>query len=130
MMKPTGMPDRAWLVCIVLALLSTYDVLAQVSCAEPGPNVAVLSEKELLRRATKRVQPAIPGGFGRIDAVVEVSTLVGTDGKVVCAEAREPSHPLLQKYCEEAAREWRFRPLKQAGSPIQFWGPIRFRIKR
>lgn len=129
-MKPIGMPRRAWVVWIILALLGSSDVLAQGACLEPGPKVAVLSEKELLRRATRRVEPGIPGGFGRIDGSVEVSALVGTDGKVVCAEAREPSHPLLRKYCEDAAREWRFCPLKKKGIPTQFWGPIRFRIKR
>ncbi len=129
-MKPRRISRRALAVCALLVLLCSPGLLAQVPCTESDPNAVALSEKELLSRTTKRVQPAVPGGFGRIDARIEVFILVGTDGKVVCARAREPSHPLLRKYCEEAARAWRFRPLKKDGAPVEFSGPIRFRIKR
>lgn len=129
-MKPNWIQRQSWVICAVLVLAYSSVVLAQVACTEAGANAAILSEKELLRRATKRVQPVVPGGFGRIDAEIEVLVLVGADGKVVCAEARERSHPLLRKYCEDAARDWRFRPLKKDGTPVEFAGPIRFRIKR
>jgi len=129
-MKPTGMPLRAWAICATLWLLCPPGVLAQSTCSESGAKAVAVSEKEFLRRATKRVQPALPGGFGRIVAEIEVFVLVGTDGKVVCAEAREPSHPLLRKYCEDAARGWHFRRMRKDGGPVEYRGPIRFRIKR
>ena len=123
---------RLWIrlsMCALLVLVSAVIGLAQVSCAESATTAATLTEKAILKRATKRPQPAVPGGFGRIDAQIEVVVVVGIDGKVSCAQAKEPSHPLLRKYCEDAARNWEFRPLKKHGAAVSFKGPIRFRIR-
>lgn len=113
-----------------LALVSVSIALGAGPCAESAATATTMSEKALLKRATKRAEPAVPGGFGRIDALIEVVVVVGTDGKVSCAEAAEPSHPLLRKYCEDAARAWEFRPLKKGGTAVRVTGPIRFRIRR
>jgi hypothetical protein len=102
----------------------------QVSCREVATNVVALNKEAILKRAVKRVEPEIPGGFGRIDGRIEVFVLVGTDGKVVCAEALEPSHPILRRYCEDAARKWEFRTLRKAKLLVQFKGVISFRLRR
>ena len=81
-------------------------------------------------RAVSRVQPNIPGGFGRIDGVVIVQAIIGTEGKVLCAKVIEPAHPLLAQRCEEALTQWQFRPLKKKGRLVVFTGPVRFHIKR
>lgn len=130
-MRPRRASRRLWILCSVLWIVAApLNVLAQRTCGESGAEAVSLSEKEMLQRAKKRVQPAVPGGLGRIDADVEVFVVVGNDGKVVCAEACKPSHPILRKYCADAARQWIFRPMKKNGRPIEFAGPVRFRIKR
>ncbi len=130
-MTPRRIPRRLWALCTTFWVLVVAPVvLAQSTCGDSGAKAVSLSEKEMSQRAKRRVQPAVPGGFGRIDAEVEVFVVVGPDGKAVCAEAREPAHPLLRKYCADAARQWTFRPMKKDGRPIEFAGPVRFRIKR
>lgn len=116
--------------CAFLALVSVSVGLGQVPCAESAATATTLTEKAILKRATKRVEPAVPAGFGRIEAQIDVIVVVGTDGKVSCAQASEPSHPLLRKHCEDAARNWEFRPLKKGGATVSFRGAIRFRIRR
>ena len=114
----------------LLAVVFAAAGLGQIPCTKSAITVTALTEKSILKRATKRPQPELPGGFGRIDAQIEVIVAVGTDGKVYCAQANEQSHPLLRKYCEDAARKWEFRLLKKGAVPVSFSGPIRFRIRR
>ena len=103
---------------------------SQESCASAPVAEIELTEKQILDRVISRVQPNIPAGFGRIDGVVIVQAIIGTEGKVRCAKVIEPAHPLLGRRCEEALTQWRFRPMKKKGRLVVFAGPVRFHIKR
>ena len=85
--------------------------------------------KELLAKATKRVEPSIPPGFGRIDSEVPVTISIGPKGTVTCASAAEKAHPILRKICEEAALQWLFKPFLNKEQPIVVTGKIVFHIK-
>jgi TonB family protein len=56
---------------------------------------------------------------------VIVEILVGTDGTVQSARA-VLGHPLLRASAVQAARKWKFKPLKLKGRPARFIGFLPF----
>ncbi len=124
-----GLANRIGRVSL-FAVLVGCSSFSQEYCASAPVAEIELTEKQILDRVVSRVQPNIPAGFGRIDGVVIVQAIIGTEGKVLCAKVIEPAHPLLGQRCEEALTQWRFRPMKKKGRLVVFAGPVRFRIKR
>ena len=124
-----GLANRIGRVSLFTVLVAC-DLFSQENCASAPVAEIELTGKQILDRVVSRVQPTIPGGFGRIDGVVLVHAIIGTEGKVLCAKVIEPAHPLLGKRCEEALTQWRFRPIKKKGRLVVFAGPVRFHIKR
>lgn len=123
--------NRAAAFLMVVAAFACQPVAGeQGECPPPNTAVSMLTAKQLVERAIRRVEPTLPNGFGRIDASVVVTVSVDEQGAVTCARATKESHPILRKYCEEAARQWRFRPLLVKGKPVGIAGPIVFVVKR
>lgn len=102
----------------------------QTACPSSDVAARTLTAKQLSKRVVRRVEPVLPAGFGRIDSRVVITVLVDERGGVTCARGSSDAHPILRRYCEEAARQWRFKPLLAEGKPVAMTGPIVFRLKR
>lgn len=80
---------------------------------------------------TKQVQPDYPeslyerGMAG--EAVIQVT--IGKDGKVRTAEVAQASHPDFGEAAMEAAREWKFKPVRRMGQPVEKRVKIPFKFQ-
>ncbi len=122
-----------WGLCYLIVLVAfACQTISGEQTACPPSNVAArtLTAKQLSGRVVRRVEPALPTGFGRIDGRVVVTVLIDERGGVACARGSSDAHPILRRYCEEAARQWQFKPLLAKGKPVAMTGPIVFRLKR
>jgi hypothetical protein len=124
MMKKGGVISVLLLVGLGCIFLHATDQASDCS----SPNSQHITTKALLAKAIKRVQPSIPSGFGRIDSKVYVKVIVDPKGTVTCASAAEKAHPILRKLCEEAARQWLFKPFLKKGRPVTVNGVIIFHV--
>jgi protein TonB len=61
----------------------------------------------------------------RIEGQVLVDILVDQQGNVACAQLIY-GHPMLAGSAVEAAKDWTFRPKKQKGHAVSFYGHLRF----
>jgi TonB family protein len=86
-----------------------------------------LSTKALLKNATHCIAPQMPALFrqARIEGLVFVDILVDRRGDVACAQLIS-GHPLLAGSAIDAAKSWTFRPKKQRGQAVSFYGHLRF----
>jgi TonB family protein len=86
-----------------------------------------LSAEALLKNATHCIAPQMPALFrqARIEGVVLVDILVDEKGQVACAQLIS-GHPLLAVSAIDAAKDWTFRPKKQRGRAVSFYGHLRF----
>ncbi len=77
----------------------------------------------------KRVEPSYPPAAERmrVDGVVELQALVGTDGSVEQIRVLEVSRPGVgfERATEEAVREWQYRPATKNGVKVRMWVTIR-----
>jgi TonB family protein len=88
-----------------------------------------LDNGALLKRATHCSSPLLPAMArqARIEGQVLVDILVDRKGKVACARLIV-GHPLLAGSAIDAAKDWTFRPMKQNGKVVSFYGHLHFQF--
>ena len=103
-------------------------------CSADGPVLSDKDSKEiwlntaaLLKRAIHCKAPSMPAMArqARIEGQVLVDILVDTNGQVACARLIS-GHPLLVASAINAAKDWKFRPMKQHGKVVSFYGHLIF----
>lgn len=102
------------------------------TCAAAGPvlndkdgNPVWLTSEELAATATHCVAPQTPplARSARIEGYLQLDILVDENGKVACIRVVS-GHPLLVPSAIEATKEWTFRPRKQGGKKVSFYGHL------
>jgi len=85
-----------------------------------------IDNEELRRRAIRMVVPKWPK-----DALPGYNTSVfiaiGTDGRVLCADAGDGTSPIVQALLN-AALQWRFQPVLEKGKPVSAMGALEFEV--
>src|SRR5262245_12433385 len=103
------------------------------ACPVDGPlfsdkdgNAVWLNTDALLKRAIHCKAPSMPAMArqARIEGQVLVDILVDRKGQVTCAQLIS-GHPLLVASAIDAAKDWKFRPVKQHGKAVSFYGHLR-----
>jgi len=86
-----------------------------------------LDNSSLLRSTTHCVAPKMAplSRQMRVAGYVTVDVLVDDKGHVFCVQ-RVSGHPMLAGSAVDAAKEWMFKPKKQEGSAVWFYGHLRF----
>lgn len=112
----------AWVVCCVVV------ILGQAPAPVAGPEAPVdlpLTSQQI--RIVKSVDPSFPREAidRHIVTVVHVKVLVDEMGNVAEADAPD-GDPLVRPAALEAAREWKFGPLKSNGRTVRFTTHISF----
>lgn len=81
----------------------------------------------LLKSATHCTAPKMPPltRQAEIEGYVSVDILVNDMGKVWC-DRLVRGHPMLASSAIDAAKVWTFRPMKQNGKSVWFYGHLRF----
>jgi len=106
----------------------------QALCNPDGPVLSDRDGKEvwlntdaLLKRAIHCQAPSMPAMArqARIEGQFLVDILVDAKGQVACARLIS-GHPLLIASAIDAAKDWKFRPMKQHGKAVSFYGHLRF----
>ena len=84
-----------------------------------------LDNDSLLKSATHCKAPKMPalGRNARIEGYVSVDIVVNDKGKVA---QLINGHPMLASSAINAAKDWTFRPNKQDGKAVWFYGHLRF----
>lgn len=87
-----------------------------------GVRIPDVGQLDRVPRAVVRRTPIYPDGPRRagLDGSVTVEFLVGTDGRVLQAEAVKWSHREFVEPAVRAVREWRFEPGTQGGRKVRF----------
>jgi TonB family protein len=88
-----------------------------------------LDSQKLKDRATHCEVPKMPG-LGknlRISGQVVLAILVDQSGNVECIKVLS-GHPLLISSAVEAARAWKFKPIKERGKALAFCGILAFHL--
>jgi TonB family protein len=131
-MRPTLRPFLLLFLIGALSPAAISDVAD--SCKSDGPlltgkdgKTVWLSPSELVKDAAHCVAPQMPtlAHQARIDGYVYVDILVDEKGHVACARLIS-GHPLLAGSAIYAASGWTFRPKKQKGQSVSFYGHLRF----
>lgn len=86
--------------------------------------VVTLQPEELTRRAIHSELPSWPKGEDPGD--IGVTVVIGPAGLVACAEALTPAPRSVQRAAAAAAKQWRFQPVLQRGSPVSAVGQLVF----
>lgn len=83
--------------------------------------------ESLARNETHCAAPQKPGMLdrSRLNGYVVIDILVDDKGKVSCARIVS-GHPLLFGSAIEAVKDWAFRPRRQDGKAVWFYGRLRF----
>ena len=106
------------------------------SCTNEGPTLTDndgkpiwLSSEALLKNATYCIAPQMPALFrqARIEGLILVDILVDEKGQVACAQLTS-GHPMLAGSAIDAAKNWTFRPKRQRGRTVSFYGHLRFHL--
>jgi len=131
-MRPT---QRSCLLLLLMGALSPSQLSGSVAlCPSNGPlltdkagKAIWLDTNALLKNATHCVAPQMPplARQARIDGYVLVDILVDGKGNVACVKLIH-GHPLLAGSAVDAAKDWTFRPRKQKGRDVSFYGHLRF----
>ena len=81
----------------------------------------------LLKGATHCTAPKMPDVARslRAEGYVSVDILVSDTGKVSCVRLVS-GHPMFASSAINAAKHWTFRPMKQDGKAVWFYGHLRF----
>jgi len=81
----------------------------------------------LLKRTTHCTAPKMPDMARslRVEGYVSVEILVNDTGKVSCVRLVN-GHPMFASSAINAAKRWTFRPMKQDGKAVWFYGHLRF----
>jgi TonB family protein len=103
-------------------------------CATDGPLLTDgkgkpvwLDTDALLKDATHCVAPKMPALLrqAELDGYVSVDILVDQKGHVLCVQLIS-GHRMLASSAIDAARNWLFRPKKEKGNEVSFYGHLRF----
>lgn len=79
--------------------------------------------QEVLSNLIKRVEPSYPPAAKAVRAIGEVGVLTKIDEKGKVIEAKSfIGHPLLRAACEQAVRNWQFKPEKQKNVAVKVIG--------
>lgn len=139
-----------WPFFLVLAFTWTFSVFdnAQITSNQPVPSGSTvfckaegpvfvdkrgmplwLSTDALLKRAVHCTGPQMPAMArqARIEGQVLVDILVDGKGQVACAHLIV-GHPMLAGSAIDAAKDWTYRPMKQNGKEVSFYGHLSFRF--
>ena len=86
-----------------------------------------LDTDSLLKRATHCRPPKMPplSRSLSVDGYVSLDFLVNDKGEVWCVLLNH-GHPLFASSALSAAKDWTFRPTKQDGKAVWFYGHLRF----
>lgn len=107
---------------------------SRASCATQQPVYAdrdgkpIWSETDsLVKRATHCTAPKMPALLrqAELEGYVSVDILVNDTGEVSCVRLVS-GHPMLASSAINAAKDWTFRPMKQDGKAVWFYGHLRF----
>ncbi len=123
-------------LCLLLVMVSLLVTLTHAydACQSDGPTLSDqhgrpiwIDTDSLVKSATHCIAPSLPplARWARIEGHVLLDIVVDQEGKVACIEV-EDGHPLLAPSALEAARQWTFRPRKQNGKAVSFYGHLRF----
>lgn len=80
----------------------------------------------LKRRATHTVTPQTPLR-GCANATIVVEVLIDNEGNVQCLRTLK-GHPFLRRAAEEAAQQWKFKPIESKGQKVAVLGRLMFRF--
>jgi TonB family protein len=111
------------------------DKIAMVNPPEMGkmimPSTVERSEKFIRERAIFKVTPVFhsDASLEGAGSQVVVNVTISPDGKVIIAECIN-SNPALQGIAVEAARRWKFQPMKADGLPTLVRSDLTFRLAR
>lgn len=123
--------------CIVLLFVLVFVARASNStgaCKATGPVLTGtdgqpvwLTSEELVASATHCVAPLMPplARQAQIEGHVVLNLLVDERGKVACIRPVN-GHPMLVRSAIDAAKQWTFRPRKQHGKTVSFYGHLQF----
>jgi TonB family protein len=121
-MVETTSPDIVGIVVAgTFAKVNSKD-WGQEGTGEFGPSTIDLRGLDNPPRPTFQASPQYPSELRRegIDGTVDVTFIVGKEGRVIAASSMNATHPEFAKEAERAVRRWRFEPGKRYGSPVQF----------
>ena len=88
---------------------------------------SVLSPKQMKAVSVLRVSPKFPKAC-RCQGTVVIQLVVNADGTVECAQ-NISGHPLLVSAAKDAAKQWKFKPMKRDENPVAFVGLLAFSFK-
>jgi Ca-activated chloride channel homolog len=105
------------------------ELLAKLQPPPPPPPVPLttVSAGVLQGTAIKKVKPAYPelAKTAKLGGTVQVQITVNESGEVTDARVIG-GHPLLSGSAVEAAKRWKFNPVKLSGKPVKVQGVISF----
>ena len=119
---------------IPLILILTLPTIVRGECKAEGPFLmdkvgkqTWLDTPALIKQSQHCVAPRLPAMAQnlRIQGQVLVDILVNERGKVACVQFIH-GHPILASSAIDAAKSWTFRPMKQAGKAVSFYGHMTF----
>ena len=112
---------QAWKILSVAAALA-FSLSLSMSAAD-APMVRLLSMPD--SKIVTKVPPVYPLGAAdlRIQGVVKITVVIGTDGHVQSARLIS-GHPLLAPAALQAVRKWVFQPTEVEGKPARVAAPI------
>ncbi len=91
------------------------------------PRKIKVSSGVLIEQATKKVQPLTPAHL-RAKGLVEIKITVSNEGDVISADAIS-GHLMLRVAALEAARQWKFKPMKLGNMPVMMEGVLPLEFK-
>jgi TonB family protein len=131
-MKPMRRSFCLLLLIGVLLLTNISDAVDSCKCDGPlltdkDGKPIWLDTNDLIKGAAHCVAPQMPPltRQAEIDGYVSVDILVDEKGQVVCVR-RIKGHPMLAVSAIDAAKSWVFRPKRQNGKGVSFYGQLRF----
>jgi TonB family protein len=86
-----------------------------------------VNSEQLMKRSTHCEAPKFPplAKHARIDSKVELAILIDPSGSVECINLIS-GHPMLNTSAFDAAKKWKFKPLKIHGKALGFCGVLVF----
>lgn len=98
----------------------------------PAPRIYGSEDKDVIAPVIVRQElPAVPPsivGMARSQGLLEV--VIDQQGRVIGMTLRSGVHPLYDTILLNAVREWKYRPAKLKGVPVQFRKLIQFNVRR
>jgi protein TonB len=114
----------------LLWLLSGWLGVAPALAADAGPAPLRLSEREVLRQVTQRVEPEYPAMARqvRLAGAVDVEIVISEEGAVEETKVLS-GNLLLSSSAVRAVRKWRFAPFESNGKAARVVTVLRFHFR-